>query len=203
MLIIAVTGGIGVGKSTVAELFKQKGVPIIDTDEIARQLVQPGSPILDQLIKSFGNEYLDADGHLKRKALGQLIFTNTAAREKLETLLHPAIHAELTAKLKSLAAPYCLLLIPLLARAKQPYPHDRVLVIDVPQNVQIQRTAGRDSSDPNLIKQIIAAQTPHDQLIRLADDILDNSGTLADLQVQVDKLHNRYLALAKELTEST
>ena len=197
MLVVAVTGGIGSGKSTVADLFKAKGVPVIDTDMIARQLVQAGSPLLKQIITEFGSVYLDTDGNLQRKALRKLIFSETAARTKLENLLHPPIHAAVTAKLQKIDAPYCLLLIPLLARSKQPYPYDRILVIDVPEAIQIQRTIERDQQDPDLIRRIIASQTPRAELLEIADDIIDNSGDLPALTAAVNKLHQRYLSLSK------
>ena len=197
MLIIAVTGGIGSGKSTVAELFKAKGIPVIDTDSIARELVQPGSPLLQQIIDKFGNAYLEANGHLNRRALRSLIFSDAAARNELENLMHPPIHAEVTAQLQKIDAPYCLILIPLLARSKQRYPYDRILVIDAPETTQLQRTAQRDQQPPDLIKQIIATQTPRNELLEMADDVLDNSGDMAALNAAVNTLHQQYLVLSK------
>lgn len=196
MLVIAVTGGIGSGKSTVADLFKAKGVPVIDTDVIARDLVKPGTPLLKQIISEFGDDYLDTDGQLKRKALGKLIFNEPAARTKLEALMHPAIHAAVTAQLEQLKAPYCLILIPLLAHSKQAYPYDRVLVIDTPEPVQIQRTVLRDQQSPDFVRQIMSTQPTRDELLALADDILDNSGNIQALTVAVNDLHQHYLALA-------
>ncbi len=198
MLVIAVTGGIGSGKSTVAELFKEKGIPIIDTDQISRELVQPGSPLLQQIISEFGQEYLDAKGHLKRKDLGRLIFANTSARDKLENLLHPAIHSEVVKRLKKISSPYCLILIPLLARSKQLYPYDRILVVDTPPDLQIQRTTTRDHLDPDYVRQIIATQPSRDDLLELADDVLDNSGDHNILKAAVDRIHQQYLELAKQ-----
>jgi dephospho-CoA kinase len=196
MLVIAVTGGIGSGKSSVAELFKQKGIPVIDTDVIARQLVQPGSPLLSQIIREFGHEYLDSDGQLKRKELSKLIFTTAAARKKLEKLLHPAIHARVIDQLQAITSPYCLLLIPLLARSKQLYPYDRVLVIDVPEQTQIERVVRRDMLTPDFVRQIIATQPTRNELLAMADDVLDNSGDLTALSGEIDKLHQHYLFLA-------
>lgn len=197
MLIIAVTGGIGSGKSTVAEMFKAKGIPVIDTDSIAKELVKPGSPLLQQIIDKFGNAYLDANGQLNRRALRSLIFSDAAARSELENLMHPPIHTEVTAQLEKIDAPYCLILIPLLARAKQRYPYDRILVIDAPEATQLQRTAQRDQQPRDLIKQIIATQTPRAELLDMADDVLDNSGDMAALNAAVNTLHQHYLALSK------
>jgi len=198
MLVIAVTGGIGSGKSTVAVLFKEKGIPVIDTDQISRELVQPGTPILQQIIREFGKEYLDANGQLKRKDLGHLIFANTSARDKLEALLHPTIHSEVLKRLKKLDSPYCLILIPLLVRSKQLYPYDRILVVDTPPDLQIQRTTTRDKQDPDFVRQIIAIQPSRDDLLKLADDVLDNSGDLINLKAAVDRIHQHYLELAKQ-----
>ena len=198
MLVVAVTGGIGSGKSTVAELFEDKGIPIIDTDVIARQLVQPGTPLLRQITAEFGNEYLDADGQLKRKALGELIFNNMEARRRLEALMHPAIHEAVTAQLLKLNSPYCLILIPLLAHSKQSYPYDRVLVVDTTESIQIQRTVQRDQQSPDFVKQIIASQPTRQELLALADDVVENSGDMSTLALAVENLHQRYLALARE-----
>ncbi|MBI1422772.1 MAG: dephospho-CoA kinase [Gammaproteobacteria bacterium] len=196
MLVIAITGGIGSGKSTVADFFKSKGAPVVDTDAIARQLVQPNSPLLNRIIEEFGRDYLDTDGHLKRKALGRLIFADPAARDKLEKLMHPAIHAEVVQKLKELKEPYCLVLIPLLARSKHAYPYDRILVVDAPEQIQVQRTVQRDQHDPEFVRQIMGTQPSRQELLAIADDVLDNSGDLDALALAVDKLHRQYLALA-------
>lgn len=197
MLVVAVTGGIGSGKSTVADLFKAKGVPVIDTDVVARQLVQPGQILLKQIITEFGREYLDDHGQLDRKALRNCIFRDSQARHKLESLMHPAIHAEVMAQLGKIKAEYCLILIPLLARSHQRYPYDRVLFVDAPEHSRIQRTAQRDQQTPDMIKQIIASQAPHDEMIAMADDVLDNSGDMTVLSAGVNALHQKYLTLAK------
>jgi len=196
MLVIAVTGGIGSGKSTVAGLFKEKGIPVIDTDQIALELVQPGSPLLQQIISEFGQEYLDNSGQLLRKKLGKLIFADETARIKLENIMHPAIHKEVLNQLHRLQTPYCLILIPLLARSKQTYPYDRILLIDVPEQIQIRRTAQRDKQSPDFIKAIVATQPSRHELKKLANDTLDNSGDLNALAEAVDKLHELYLALS-------
>lgn len=199
MLVVAVTGGIGSGKSTVADQFKAKGVPVIDTDEVSRQLVQPGQPLLQQIVAEFGDKYLDEHGRLKRKALRALIFTDNRARDKLEALMHPAIHAAVTTQLSQIKAAYCLVLIPLLARSRQHYPYDRVLLVDAPETTRIQRTMQRDRQDPESIKQIIASQAAREELLALADDVLDNSGDMAVLAAGVDALHRKYLALSQNL----
>jgi len=196
MLVIAVTGGIGSGKSTVADLFRARGIPVIDTDEIARELVEPGEPLLGQIVSEFGKDYLDAGGRLNRRALRELVFRDAAARNKLEQMFHPLIHAQVVSRLEEIRAPYCLLIIPLLARAKQAYPYDRVLLVDAPEASRVQRSCLRDGQNPESIKRIIASQAPSTELAEIADDILDNSGDLHHLQDEVERLHRQYLQLA-------
>lgn len=197
MLVVAVTGGIGSGKSTVAELFKAKGIPVIDTDSVARELVRPGQPLLQQIITEFGYAYLDAHGQLDREALRKRIFSDSQARHKLESLMHPAIHTEVMAQLRNTRAAYCLILIPLLAQTRQHYLYDRILLVDAPESVRVQRAAKRDQQDPDAIKGIIASQASREAMLAMADDVLDNSGSLDNLATEVDALHREYLALAK------
>lgn len=197
MLVVAVTGGIGSGKSTVAELFRAKGVPIIDTDDVARQLVRPGQPLLQQIVTQFGSQFLDASGRLDRKALREYIFTDNQARLKLESLMHPAIHAEVMAQLKKVDSAYCLILVPLLARSSQHYAYNRILLVDAPEDIRVGRTAQRDRQDPDSIRQIIASQPSREEMLALADDVLDNSGDKAALSAGIDSLHQMYLALAR------
>lgn len=203
MLIIAVTGGIGSGKSTVADLFRKYAVPVIDTDEIARELVQPGQPALAQIIEQFGATYQNSDGSLNRRALRELIFANAQARTKLESLLHPAIHAVVMEQLARLTADYCLLIIPLLASSKQHYPYDRVLVVDVSEKLQLQRTSARDAQDEHATRKMMAAQAGRNALLALADDVIDNNGSLLQLAGQVERLHEKYIALAHDKTATS
>jgi dephospho-CoA kinase len=196
MLVIAVTGGIGSGKSTVADQFRARGVPVIDTDAIAHELVEPGEPLLERIIDEFGNDFLDAQGRLNRRALRELIFNDDAARIKLEQMSHPLIHAQVVARLKEIHAPYCLLIIPLLARSRQAYPYDRVLLVDAPEESRVQRGSQRDGQDPESIRRIIASQASGAELANIADDVLDNSGDLEQLRDEVDRLHRQYLRLA-------
>lgn len=203
MLIIAVTGGIGSGKSTVADLFRKHAVPVIDTDEIARELVQPGQPALAQIIEQFGAAYQNSDGSLNRRALRELIFADAQARTKLESILHPAIHAVVMERLACLTADYCLIIIPLLATGTQHYPYDRVLVVDVSEKIQLQRTSARDAQDEHATRKMMAAQVGRNTLLALADDIIDNNGSLTQLSVQVERLHEKYIALAHDKTATS
>ncbi|WP_455367177.1 dephospho-CoA kinase [Kaarinaea lacus] len=198
MLTIGLTGGIGSGKSTVAKLFKNLGVPIYDTDVIARELVQPGQPALQEIIAVFGKDILDVDGHLDRQKLKQRIFTNDDERHKLETILHPRIRESLLAKITSCRAPYCIAVIPLLIEKHWQQVVDRVLVVDVTQATQICRTQHRDQLTESVIKRIIDSQATRTQRLTAADDVIDNNLTPDKLQTQVQQLHEKYLALAKQ-----
>lgn len=196
MMVIAVTGGIGSGKSTVVDLFREQGVPVIDTDQISRQLVEPGKPALTDIVSSFGDKFLKPDGTLDRTALRKHVFVDNQKREKLEAILHPLIHKSVLEQLNNIDAAYCLLVIPLLIESKHDYPHDRVLVIDVDEQTQIQRTCVRDKLDETLVKKIINSQVPREQRLAIADDIVDNNGDMNALRNQVNHLHNRYLKLS-------
>lgn len=197
MFVVAVTGGIGSGKSTVAELFRKKGIPFIDTDIVARELAHPGSPLLQAIAEQFGTQFVTSDGSLDRKALREYVFNYEPARLKLESLMHPAIQAEVNAQLEKLAAAYCLILIPLLATNPAHYPHDRVLFIDAPEPLRIKRSAARDHQSTDKIRQIMASQPSRSQMLAIADDVLDNGGDLTQLAAGVTTLHHKYLELAK------
>ena len=197
MLRIGMTGGIGSGKSTVAALFAARGVPVIDADMIARELVEPGQPALADIVAAFGADVLDADGRLDRARLRTRVFNDAAQRAHLETLLHPRIHAVMAARATAQTAPYVLLVIPLLFEAGQRDLVDRVLVVDVSEAQQRARVAARDQLAPEQINAVLAAQLNREQRIASADDVIDNSGDAVALERQVDMLHRRYLGLAK------
>jgi len=198
MLVIAVTGGIGSGKSTAINFFKKRGVPVIDTDQISRELVEPGSPALDTITSTFGIAFLRADGSLNRFKLREHIFSNNKEREKLQAILHPLIYQEVLNRLSSISAPYCLIVIPLLAETGNNYPHNRVLVIDVDPDTQVQRTMARDHIDEPTVNRILDTQVSREQRLALATDIIDNTGSLEQLSEQVNTLHEKYMQLAKE-----
>ncbi|MBU1190718.1 MAG: dephospho-CoA kinase [Gammaproteobacteria bacterium] len=197
MLRIGLTGGIGSGKSTVAELFAARGVPVIDADVIARELVAPGQPALAAIVAAFGSEILNAEGALDRSRLRERVFSDAKQRLQLEAILHPRIRAEMTTRITTLNAPYVMLVIPLLFEAAQTDMVDRVLVVDVSPEVQRERVAARDALSQQQIEAILTAQLDREHRIERADDVIDNSGDLAALEQQVDTLHRRYLALAK------
>ena len=199
MLRIGLTGGIGSGKSTVAALFAARGVPVIDADIIARELVEPGQPALDEITAAFGRELVDESGRLDRARLRELVFADAARRERLEAILHPRIRAEMERRLADCAAPYALLVIPLLFEAGQRDLVDRVLVVDLPENQQRTRVTARDALPAGQLDAILAAQASRKQRMDGADDLIDNSGDPAALARQVDRLHARYLQLAAQM----
>ena len=195
MLTVAVTGGIAAGKSTVVDLFRKKGVPIVDTDVVARQVVEDNG-VKEQLRKVFGNLILNQDGSLNRAKLREIAFENDANRLRLGEILHPRIFERATKELNRVEAPYTLLVIPLLYESKSPYRYDRVLVVDVDEKTQRLRASQRDQAREEHIQKIIDAQASREQRLSIADDIIDNSGSISDLIPQVDALHDKYLALA-------
>lgn len=196
MLRIGLTGGIGSGKTTVANLFAARGAPVIDTDVIARELVEPGQPALAEIAARFGADLLDANGRLDRARLRERVFADTGKRQELEAILHPRIQTAMEHRAAQTDAPYVLLVIPLLFEAGWQDRVDRVLLVDVPENLQRARVAARDRLEPAQIDAILAAQAGREQRRAGADDIIDNSGDAAALEPQVDVLHQRYMGLA-------
>lgn len=196
MLRIGLTGGIGSGKSSVCETFRQLGVAVVDTDQIARQVVVPGSEGLQQLIHHFGREILDQSGALDRAKMRQLVFTHKHQRQWLESTLHPLIRAELQRQLERLREPYVIIAIPLLVERQWQQQVDRVLLIDCSETVQRERASQRDGCNDEEIAQIMATQASREQRRAIADDIIHNDTTLDDLEAQVATLHQHYLRLA-------
>ena len=197
MLVIGLTGGIGSGKSTVAALFAQQGIEIVDADQLARKVVEPGTPALSQIAAHFGDQVLLPDGSLDRPLLRKLVFADPDQRRWLEQLLHPLIRQLLLTRLQACQSRYCILESPLLLETSQAELVDRVLVVDVSEATQLQRALRRDGSDEATIRGIIDAQLPRESRLAKADDILDNDGDLEQLSPQVMRLHNAYLNLAR------
>lgn len=197
-LRVGLTGGIASGKSTVGGLFGLLGVPLIDTDQIARDVVQPGSPVLANIVARFGPQLLQADGQLDRRGLRNIIFADAAARADLEALIHPAIAPETEARSAAARGPYLLIAVPLLAEKQLAHRYDRVLVVDCDPELQWQRLTLRDRISPQQAKAMLAAQARREQRLAIADDLLFNNGTLPELVSQVESLHLRYLQLAKQ-----
>jgi dephospho-CoA kinase len=198
-LIVAITGGIASGKSEVARRFEALGVPLTDADRVARELVEPGMPAFDEIVQRFGIGILREDGRLDRAALRQLVFVDDDARRALEAILHPRIRAELHRACNAAAAHYAIAAIPLLAESggRTVYPWlDRILVVDLPRELQRERLLHRDGITPELADRMLAAQVNRAQRLLIADDVIDNSGALPDLDMQVEALHRQYLRLA-------
>ena len=195
MLVVGLTGGIGSGKTAVSDRFAQLGVPVIDTDLIARELVEPGQPALAEIADAFGMDCLDSQGRLDRSRLRERVFMDDAGRRKLEAILHPRIRAVARERIAVLSAPYCLLVIPLLAETGMTDLVNRVLVVDAPEAEQIRRVMTRDQIEGVQARRILAAQARRDQRLAIADDILENSGDLAELELPIAELHRHYLRL--------
>lgn len=202
MLIIGLTGGIGSGKSTVAGLFRSKGIEIIDADLVAREVVDPGEPALDQIAAYFGDSVLDQQGALRRDELRKRVFADSSARVWLEELLHPLIEQRIRQQLAACQSDYCILMSPLLLETNQRELVDRVLVVDVSRETQLQRTLQRDTSSRETVEAIIDVQLSRHDRIELADDVIDNDGKVSDLAHQVDRLHDSYLRMAAASSDS-
>jgi dephospho-CoA kinase len=195
-LRVGLTGGIASGKSAVASAFARRGVPIVDTDRIAREVVEPGTPALAAVVAEFGAGVLGTDGRLDRRHLRQLVFADEARRRRLEAILHPAIRAAMADEVARAEAPYVVIAIPLLVETGQRAAVDRVLVVDCPPEVQLARLLARDHETPAGARAILAAQADRAARLAVADDVLENTGSLADLDRAVGDLHERYLGLA-------
>ncbi|MDP3010548.1 MAG: dephospho-CoA kinase [Methylococcales bacterium] len=196
MLKVGLTGGIGCGKSTVTTLFKQLNVPVLDADEIARQVVAVGQPALLLIQQSFGSDSVNADGSLNRDFIRELVFTDPEQKKKLEAIIHPLVYQTIQADLATLNAPYCILSIPLLFEVNRADFVDRVLVIDCPVATQIERVQKRDNLSPERVQSIIDSQVSRAFRLAHAEDIIDNTQSNAELAQQVEKLHNLYLSLS-------
>jgi len=195
---IGLTGGIASGKSTVAGLFAALGIPIIDTDQIARDVVAPGEPLLAQLADRFGNGIIAADGTLDRPALRKVVFENPAARTDLEALLHPAIYTTMRARSAAARGAYQIIAIPLLVEKQRQNDVERVLVVDCDEAQQIRRLQARDGSTLEQAHAILQAQATRPQRLALAHDVITNDGHLANIRDQVAALHARYLEFARQ-----
>ena len=193
---VGLTGGIASGKSTAAGFFEGLGVPILDSDKIAREVVEPGQPPLEHLVKRFGPSILTPDGRLDRPALRNIVFSDPKARADLEALTHPAIGAAMEARSAETGGPYQILVIPLLVEKNLSSHVDRVLVIDCDEVLQVSRIHQRDGSSPEQAEAILRAQAPRAARLKAADDVIRNDAAIDSVQKQVAALHARYLKLA-------
>ena len=195
---VGLTGGIASGKSTAAKFFGALGVPILDSDQIARDVVEPGQPPLERLVARFGPTILTADGHLDRPALRDIVFSDPKARADLEALTHPAIGAALEARSAAAGGPYQILVIPLLVEKNLGAHVDRVLVVDCDEDLQIRRLSTRDGSTPQQAQAILNVQAARATRLKVADDVISNEADMSAVQSQVAALHARYLELAAQ-----
>ncbi|MCK7595848.1 dephospho-CoA kinase [Microbulbifer sp. CAU 1566] len=203
MFTVGLTGGIGSGKSAAAARFRHHGVNVVDADWAARVVVEPGRPALLAIAEHFGDDILLADGSLDRARLRKLVFDNPAERVWLEQLTHPLIRdeiiASLTASKEIHTAPYAMLESPLLIETSQSELVQRICVVDLPEEMQLARASARDANSAEQIRKIMVAQLSRAERCAKADDILDNSGSLASLEAQVDNIHQQYLEIARHL----
>ena len=203
-LIVGLTGGIGSGKSKVGALFEAHGVTVIDADAISRELTGPGGGAMAAIRTSFGEEFTDAHGAMDRAKMRALAFSDADAKARLEGILHPMIRAETDRRMRMATSAYVILMIPLLVESGQARGRcQRILVVDCPETVQIDRVVRRDGLQRPQIEAIMAAQASRAQRLALADDVIDNSGSPDALQPQVDRLHQKYVGLAREFASSS
>lgn len=195
---VALTGGIASGKTTVANLFAELGVPVIDTDVIARTVVEPGQPALAAVIEAFGRDVLDADGHLDRRRMRERIFSDRAAQRRLEGILHPAIREEMERLSREAGCVYQILVIPLLTEGGRRDHIDRVLLVDVPEEVQVERLVARDGVTRVQARAALAAQASRSARSALADDTVQNSGRVDELRAKVAQFDALYRRLAAQ-----
>lgn len=195
-LSIGLTGGIASGKSTVAQRFRELGVAVIDADEAARAVVAPGLPGLAQVVARFGTSVLGAGGELDRRALRERIFADSDSRRDLEAILHPLIRGHMARLAENAAGPYLVMAIPLLIEGGTRADFDRILVVDVDEATQLARILSRDGVTLTQARAILAAQASRAERLAKADDILENRGSIEELRVGVDRLHERYRELA-------
>lgn len=196
MFIVGLTGGIGSGKSTAANFFTRLGIDIVDADILARQVVEPGQPSLEKIAQHFGNDILQADGSLNRRRLREVVFSQPAEKHWLENLLHPLIYSLAQAKLHAANSDYAIYMSPLIFESQQKSWCNRIIVVDIPETLQIERACLRDDSSAEHIRRILATQLPREKRLALADDILDNSGTRDELEQRVNRLHTQLQTLA-------
>ncbi|MGD9152783.1 MAG: dephospho-CoA kinase [Gammaproteobacteria bacterium] len=196
--VVGLTGGIGSGKSTVAKLFAKLNIDIVDADEIAREIVQPPSELLNKIVIKFGEKFLHGDGSLNRTKMREIIFNDLSAKKWLENLLHPVIYQHMYRQILAVKSPYCIVIIPLLIESHIPYPIDRILVVDSTEEQQIKRIMQRDHASEQAVKDIIKTQATRAERLKIADDVIENTKDEKYLQEQVEILHKLYSRICYE-----
>lgn len=200
-LVIGITGGIGSGKSAVTDRFEQHGITVVDADKAARVIVEPGRPALQSIAEHFGDTILLPDGTLDRAALRTKVFADDNERHWLEQLTHPLIGQEILDQLAAATSPYTILSSPLLLETSQKALTDLVVVVDVPEEIQLARTVARDDNDEAQVKRIMAAQMARSERLDKADIVIDNNRTLKELDELIAELHGEFLARAEKLLQ--
>jgi len=196
-LVVGLTGGIGSGKSAAADAFGELGATVVDTDAIAHELTAPGGAAIAEIARQFGKAFIDASGAMDRKRMRDLVFNDVDEKQRLEALLHPMIRAESERRIAAATGPYVVLVVPLLVESAGYRKRvGRVLMVDCPEALQLARVRQRSGLAEEEVKRIIAAQIQRERRLAAADDVIDNSGSIAALQQQVRHLHEKYLALA-------
>ena len=198
MFRVGLTGGIASGKSTVAHLFADLGVPVIDTDELARAVVAPGQPALAEITAAFGPQFLDGRGELDRRRLRAHVFESDERRRQLEGIVHPHIKAATLAACATAGGPYQVLVVPLLIESRFDRHTDRILVVDCPVDVQRSRLLARDAESPQQVERMLAAQLGREARLNRADDVIVNTGSVEQLRLEVQRLHQLYLRVAAQ-----
>ncbi len=193
---VGLTGGIASGKSAVADRLEALGAVVIDTDIVAREVVEPGQPALEEIRSAFGEDMLNDDGTLNRRALRQHVFRDAGEREKLESILHPRIRQETLRQAANADGPYQVIVVPLLTGSALREAMDRILVVDCATSTQLARLIERDAETPEQAKRMLKAQASREERLAIADDVIQNDGTLEELDRKVEALHERYLQLA-------
>ena len=198
MLRVGITGGIGSGKTALTDWLSKKGIVIVDADLASRVIVAPGQPALAEIGKTFGQEFIQNDGQVNRAALRELVFTDDSKRQQLEAITHPRIREELTRQMDIADSAYVVLSSPLLLEGGQSSMVDLSVVVDVPENTQIERTMARDNNTRQLVESIMATQLDRDTRISRADIVINNSGSLDELYQRGEVLHQTLMGLASQ-----
>ncbi|MEE4278257.1 MAG: dephospho-CoA kinase [Halieaceae bacterium] len=202
-LRVGVTGGIGSGKTALTDRLNAHGIVIVDADRAARDIVEPGTTALAAIVEHFGKQVLLPDGSLDRAALRKIVFEDPQERRWLEALTHPLIGERIAEQLAAAASPYVVLASPLLLEGSQHEFVDHVVVVDVPEAMQIERAIARDQNSRDLIERIMEAQLPRAERLARADTVIDNSGSLSDLDRRTHELHEQLLALSRRSPQAS
>jgi len=193
---VGLTGGIASGKSTITELFQKLGVKVIDADVITHELQRKGRPAYNEIIRQFGLDVIGENQELNRAYLRKLVFTDVDLKTKLERIVHPLVREEILRCIDKITQPYCIVSIPLLFETGTKYEFDRILVVDLPEDLQITRACERDGVNKNEVVKIINSQIKRDKRLEIADDVICNDNSFDNLALEVKQLHNKYLQLA-------